>query len=158
MSLETMQTWSGFYLTISSKQSKDLFPRNKPCSFRVRLNERLDFLTMDYEVALVDITCSIRKLKDNLIWKPIIVNLNIVENQNILGISDSALRYTAIKIGSPQNYEFNHNRYVPVCRIRANELEFTINNGMTHSPATFMTNVTTCTLHFRKKHSIWLTT
>ena len=157
MDEDTVQTLSDFYLVVSSQQSLSICDYNTGCFFTVKLDDFIDFRDHDYEVALVDMSFCVEDAEMRQMWKPLFINLDIVEPTNVLGTLQRLLRYTCVKRGKFLMEKFDHPYYVPVSKIRTDEMTFSIKNVDTGLDATSLDNKTICTLHFRKKRSIWLT-
>ena len=157
MDEDNMQRLTHFYLVVNSTQSLSQCDYNTGCHFTVKFDDFLNFTSADYEVALVDFSYCVDDLEMRQLWKPLFIYLDIVEPQSVLGLQERLLRYTCVKRGKFLMEKFEHPYYVPVSKIRTDEMTFSIKNPLTGRHATSLDSTTTCTLHFRKRKTLWLT-
>ena len=152
-----MESLSHFFISVNSIQSKDTCDYNTPSFFTVLFDTTFNFSVTDYEVALMDLSCTSIDDPPRQLWKPIHINLDIVEGQNVFGREQRLLRYTCIKRGKYYIEKFNPPYYVPVSKISTDEMTFHINNAESGTQANSLSDITALTLHFRKRRRLWLT-
>ena len=136
-----------FYITINSEQSKKYFVENSPGKFQVYLDQYLNFQD-EYECALLDFMCTTKNFDG--VMKDIYIYFNICTEQLVGDTRQSLVRSTTVKRGQFQMEKFYFPYYHNVRSMNTNLLELSIRDK-TGNDVSFLTEITTCTFHFRRK-------
>ena len=156
MCSNTLDPGGHMYMTVNSKQNIDEFTSNCPSSFRFRLDSMIDFTSNDYEVAPLDFTCTMQDKQEMDGMIPVFIYLDITQRQCVHGKKQHLIRYTCLRKGKFQNKKFDDPRYVPVQPYKTDTMTINIKNADTEVDFTHLENVTRCTLHFRRRRTLWL--
>ena len=137
-----------FYFTFNNETSKKYFPGNSASHFQIYLNQPLNFYDKSYQCALVDFTCSTEMF--GTAPEDIYIHFNMCREQLVGNTRDNLVRHTVVRRGKCQMEKFIHPYYMDVRPMNTNLFEICIKdrNGKNVS---FLTDITTCTFHFRKK-------
>ena len=136
-----------FYFTLNNKTSECYFSDNSANNFWLCLEHALKFYD-EYECALVDFSCTTEYFDTTT--KEILIHFNLCGEQLLGDTWSNLVRCTVVHRGKYQIQKFIHPYYVDVRPLNTNLFEVSIKDEDGKSTS-FLTNVTTCTFHFRKK-------
>ena len=142
------------YITVQSTDSINLYPHNRPWSFRVQLNEPLYF-EKRWMMALTDITIQNWDVNKRSDCRDVYVYSSICYPSHVGEIKEPLLRRICL-MGTKKERHFNfpQNYYIPlkVQTLQTLDLYIKESNG---DPASFISEPVTATLHL-KPVPFWL--
>jgi hypothetical protein len=136
------------YITIQSTNSIDLYPDNKPWSFRVQLNEHLYF-ERQYTMALSDITISNWDADKRSDCRDVYIYSSICHPSHVGESKEPLLRRICLRgTKKERHFTFPQNYYIPIKVQDFQTLDVYIkeSNGQT---ASFISGPVTVTLHLK---------
>ena len=131
---------------------------SEPERFTVKLDYMLDFTTNDYEVALVNMTCTVGTQNRNRELNkltPILVYLEQVKRQYHRDSWQTIIRYTCLRKDRFQVKSFSDRWYIPLQPYKTDTFTFSIRQASDRMEFTGLKDITTCSLHLRRKKSMW---
>lgn len=111
------------HLILRSDQSMNYYPDNKPCHFKVKLQQNLE-LSGKWKIALLEITLT-ENVKRRLI-DSLYIYSNICGESIINGSTAPLLR--RVVVSNKENTIFTSPYYIPVVKSEVNEIEIIIKN------------------------------
>jgi len=136
------------YITIQSTDSIDLYPDNKPWSFRVQLNEHLYF-EKQCTIALTDITIQNWNVNKRTDCHDIYIYTSICYPSHVGESKEPLLRRICLRGSKKQrHFNFPQNYYIPlkVQNFQTLDLYIKTSNG---DSASFISEPVTVTLHLK---------
>ena len=135
------------FMTVSNKDSHNVFTSNTASHFKVCLDEYVDYTDYYRSCALLDLSLTTHGVASQP--RDIYVCSNLVVEQRVGQRKEALLRRTLVRRDQYQMEKFTRPYYIPLKPIRGNTLEIYI-RGEDGEEVSFLRGTTTCTLHLRR--------
>ncbi len=137
-----------YYLFLSSDDSKETYPTNKPCDFTVILPRRIALTEGDWCCALLQTTFATKKIG----YKPLLFLCDIVQESYVSeGFSPvlNLLHHTAVS-EAMQIFQIANPLYHPVCRDYVDSVHISIKEEAGPQYCTDLEQPLRCLLHIKR--------